>query len=96
MITSRASTKEQDGTYACSWEKLKGKTPACLQMECRWCSASASEQIKIGSQKPEPSTWPRRRLECVGQEVVRDQQNLEAPQRSSHRQWKPVDGDVVL
>ena len=29
-VTSRASTKEKrDGVYACSWEKLKGKTPMC-------------------------------------------------------------------
>ena len=27
MVTPKASTKERDGVYACSWEKLKGKTP---------------------------------------------------------------------
>ena len=30
MVTPKASTKERDGVYACSWEKLKGKTPMCF------------------------------------------------------------------
>ena len=50
MVTTKASAREkQDGIYACSWEKLKGKTPMRLQMECRECSANApEEQLKIG------------------------------------------------
>ena len=34
-VTPRVSTKEKlDSVYVCSWEKLKGKTPLCIQMEC--------------------------------------------------------------